>query len=557
MSLSPQEWHARALALEQTGQRIAALGLLVDALAEHPRNARLHNSAGSMAMRGGDATAAAASFAAALAHEPGNLEFVINRAIALGGCGRHDEALAVLRAQEQSGKAIARYWSARGASARAANDPAEAAACYDRCLALDAGHAKALHGRARTALDRGEDDALERFNAALAVNAADADLWLGKAQALDAAGEPVEARRIAEQLVAQAPQWLDALKFLAQLRLAAGEANFADHYADAAARAPQDPSIPAAHAAVLAGLDYTKLATDVAAAASERFPQSPRFALLEAIYAGEAGDNARAEAIWLRLADDTPERRIHEARHRIRRGELDRAEQLLTSVLEQSTMVHSAYALLGLIWRLTGDGRAEWLHGQEGLVRLLPLREAGVLPRAIARLHELHDHSPLPLGQSLRGGTQTRHILFHRHEAVFGELQRAILATLDDYRDGLPPADSTHPLLRHRDDPWRLAGSWSVRLHGGGDYHTSHIHPEGMLSSALYLIVPEDAHGDGQRGWLEIGRPPPDLRLDLGPLQTIRPAEAHLALFPSTLYHGTRPFGDAQRMTVAFDVVQS
>ncbi|NBC88460.1 MAG: hypothetical protein GVX90_03010, partial [Alphaproteobacteria bacterium] len=120
------------------------------------------------------------------------------------------------------------------------------------------------------------------------------------------------------------------------------------------------------------------------------------------------------------------------------------------------------------------------------------------------------------------------------------------------------------PLLRHRETPWRLLGSWSVRLagsgSGGGDYHTAHIHPQGILSSALYLVVPEEAHApvaEGARppGWLEIGRPPPDLGLDLPPLTTIEPREGHLALFPSTLYHGTTPFGSAERMTVAFDVV--
>jgi len=48
---------------------------------------------------------------------------------------------------------------------------------------------------------------------------------------------------------------------------------------------------------------------------------------------------------------------------------------------------------------------------------------------------------------------------------------------------------------------------------------------------------------------------PPDLGLDLPPLRTIEPQPGYLALFPSTLYHGTTPFGSAERMTVAFDVV--
>ncbi len=55
-------------------------------------------------------------------------------------------------------------------------------------------------------------------------------------------------------------------------------------------------------------------------------------------------------------------------------------------------------------------------------------------------------------------------------------------------------------------------------------------------------------------GHIELGRPPPKLRIDLEPRYTLRPIPGYLALFPSTLYHGTRPFSDGRRMTVAFDV---
>jgi len=34
----------------------------------------------------------------------------------------------------------------------------------------------------------------------------------------------------------------------------------------------------------------------------------------------------------------------------------------------------------------------------------------------------------------------------------------------------------------------------------------------------------------------------------------IKPERGKLALFPSTLYHGTRNFAEGERMTVAFDV---
>jgi hypothetical protein len=97
--------------------------------------------------------------------------------------------------------------------------------------------------------------------------------------------------------------------------------------------------------------------------------------------------------------------------------------------------------------------------------------------------------------------------------------------------------------------------SWSVRLAGGG-FHAAHFHPGGILSSACYISLPDDLPGSPEKsGWLEIGRPPPELGLDLPPLATFEPKAGHLVLFPSYLFHGTRPFAGGERLTVAFDLV--
>ena len=185
--------------------------------------------------------------------------------------------------------------------------------------------------------------------------------------------------------------------------------------------------------------------------------------------------------------------------------------------------------------------------------------DADLLERARTRLWSLHDAAGMPLAQSLRGGSQTRGVLFHRPEPVLLELQQAILSTLQSYRNDLPKCDPKHPLLHARDTAWQLAGSWSVRLGSGGDRHAAHIHPAGLISSALYLSLPTAVEGAQREGWLEIGRPPADLGLELEPLVTIQPKQGHMALFPSTLYHGTTPFGAGQskgeRLTVAFDVI--
>ena len=75
----------------------------------------------------------------------------------------------------------------------------------------------------------------------------------------------------------------------------------------------------------------------------------------------------------------------------------------------------------------------------------------------------------------------------------------------------------------------------------------------GWLSSALYVALPPDL-GENQAGWLKIGEPQAQLGVDLPPLRTIEPKPGRLVLFPSTMWHGTRPFEAGERLTVAFDV---
>ena len=60
---------------------------------------------------------------------------------------------------------------------------------------------------------------------------------------------------------------------------------------------------------------------------------------------------------------------------------------------------------------------------------------------------------------------------------------------------------------------------------------------------------------EAKEGWLEIGRPPPELKVDLPPLRLEEPRPGKLVLFPSYVFHGTRPFGAGERLTVAFDVI--
>ena len=114
---------------------------------------------------------------------------------------------------------------------------------------------------------------------------------------------------------------------------------------------------------------------------------------------------------------------------------------------------------------------------------------------------------------------------------------------------------SRHPLLREPRTPIRFSGSWSVRLSGAG-YHINHVHPAGWISSAFYVALPEAHMGGAEHaGWLSLGEVT-ELGLDLPPIRLVEPKPGRLVLFPSTMWHGTRPFAAGERLTVAFDVAR-
>ena len=543
---------ARAIELERSGRLGDALGTALALMEKASDDPAVRNDLGSLLNRLGRPAEAEVQFRAAMALDPARPDYAINAAIAATRAGFCKSAVTLLDDYHDRAASLPKYWTVRANAARSDGQLAEAERCYEKAARIDSSNAIAAQGRAQVALERGRPEALSLFEKASQADPSNPYVWRGRAEALALAGELQSALALARQIVGQAPQWREGLQLLAQLNLAVGETDFAAHYREAATRHPNDQAIIFDWIAVLAGLGLHEQAAEVARLGTVRFPDIPRFGLLTAVHESNAGDFARADQYFDRNASEDEEHLVHEARHHIRRSEYDGAARALDKVLDFQPWHLSAWALRDIVWRLTEDARHEWLHGQDGLLQFLALEDFAELEnRLIPALDALHDKSSLPLGQSLRGGTQTRGQLLQRYEPVFGELDRAINKTLDRYRNALPVTDITHPLLRHRDARWTISGSWSVRLTGGGDHHTAHIHPGGIVSSAAYLVLPERETGEGS---LEIGRPPPDLFLDLPPLQTIEPQAGHLALFPSTLYHGTTSFAAGSRMTVAFDV---
>jgi hypothetical protein len=72
----------------------------------------------------------------------------------------------------------------------------------------------------------------------------------------------------------------------------------------------------------------------------------------------------------------------------------------------------------------------------------------------------------------------------------------------------------------------------------------------------LYLKLPPDL-GQENAGFLALGDPrTPTFQVDARPDRLIEPKPGRLVLFPSYMWHGTLPFGEGERVTVAFDVAR-
>lgn len=547
----PRPWHLFALVAERNGRPADALAAFQRAISLGPRDAGLWLDLAER-LADVDHDAALDAYTRALGYAPRSVSAYLGRARLLHRLGRAEQARADLLRVYQLEPQRLDGWLARGALEIDAGIPASAVIAYDRALAIAPSHLPAAIGRARAALEMGDtSDALARFEALAATSPDDRGIAMGEAEAREFAGRDRPHRRLAE-VVGRHPDWAEGQALLARMAWEDGTEEFDRPLRAAIEQTPHDTALHDALITALAGVDRHEQAADAAADAA-RLTGERRFVLEEAAQAGGGGDLDRATALFATLPADMPGSTLHRTRHEIRLGNLDCAESLASSVIASEPDAVAAWALIDLLWRARGDDRATWLHGQNGLIRQHQLAlDAESIASIVDCLRGLHHRRRHPIGQSMRGGTQTRGRLFSRPDAPLRQLLTAIGETVQAHWRALPARDERHPLLRHRDRTPALSGSWSVRLTAGG-HHVPHVHPHGLLSSASYWLVPP-ADGVHDTGWLEVGRPPADLMLDVAPIARFEPEPGTLVLFPSTAFHGTTSFPAGERITAAFDI---
>lgn len=431
----------------------------------------------------------------------------------------------------------------------------EARDAFDAALRLEPSSRSCAEGRARVAISLREDDAPEHCARALAFHDHDPGLQI-QMIATAAVELGVAVIPLLEAHLARHPQDIIAHELLADLRAQAGAGEAStDSYVAALSRAPEDRALLMSFWDILSRSGRYLEALESMDANRSKFSNDRAFAILEIAIAGHSRQIDRASKL-LEQMDHRPDAELARGLNRLQTARPGEAALHLEAVVAAQPDNFEAWSLLELAWRINGDRRHQWLVGQPGLYGASELALShSQLADIAAILRTLHRSSAQPIGQSVRGGTQTAGQLFIRHEPEIGFLTDALAVAIRQFVGGLPPIDLRHPLLKHRNMGMAFGPSWSVRFTGSG-HHAAHFHPGGILSSACYISLPDNlANSDEMPGWLEIGRPPVEVGLDLPPLATFEPRPGRLVLFPSLLFHGTRPFAGGERLTVAFDLV--
>lgn len=466
------------------------------------------------------------------------------------------EALPVVEAATRRFPTNARLWQWTGLLCRALDDRAAAIPAFETAARLAPDDARIAHGYARVLLEAGRPS-LAAFERARGLAPSDADVLLGLYAAVSALGQSDRAIRELDGLLARNDAWIAGHRDLLHLRWMMGDraGSVASIERSLAANPRHEELWLLLISTLVQGdrFDETLAAIDRARRALGKLPFLVAY---EAVALSETGSVAAADACFAQLAGLSDiQVAVRLVRHQLRNNRIDEAAQLVDRWIDAPDAT-PIWPYASVAWRLSGDARHDWLEGQRGLVSVVDLvDELPSIPPLADLLRSLHLARSQHLDQSVRGGTQTNGPLLSRTEPEIRALRRALVAAAQSHIGQLPPVDPRHPTLSARRDRIpRFSGSWSVRLQGQG-FHANHVHPAGWLSSALYIGLPESMDAsDAHAGWLVLGEPQAELGLTLPATRLVEPRIGRLVLFPSTMWHGTRPFRNGERLTVAFDV---
>lgn len=587
----------QALRLLQEGRLDQADAWCQRVLAVEPDNALVIHVHALVHRQVGRFEQAEALMRRSVALAPGNPEFLTNLAQLLAARGKMDESCATFESAiavdgsfrpallglvrhagrigrfalaEQHARRLIRLngndaeaWSALGIALQGQGNSLAATSALERAVALAPGYRAARHQLAAVLCDdERAERALEQIEQAERAGLADPRMMLTRARALVQLDRYDDAEVVLAGVLAAAPFDLECHFLLAQLRHVRGDADFSRSFREVSSRTDAPVAVRSGYADVLRRAGDNEAAEQLLTRLIQE--QGPVPALLGSLSTVLQALGRHHEAVDLarRAVDAQP-------------GDTATAEGYVVALLSAGeprqalpTVEHfRRLAPTDQRWityradvaRQLGDALFDELCNVKRFVQCYDITP----PQGYASLHDFHEalrpalearhrQTLHPLDQSLRFGTQTSRGLLATGEEVIEALLAAFAEPLAEYQARLG-YDPTHPFRSRNRGRANVSGCWSVRLRRGG-FHVNHIHPQGWISSAYYVSVPDEVEDNSLRsGWIKFGEPLNSMPCGEA-IEFVQPREGRLVLFPSYLWHGTTAIhGDQPRLTVAFD----
>lgn len=370
---------------------------------------------------------------------------------------------------------------------------------------------------------------------------------------VDKAPRPALARANLAQFYALADEWDEATSILEV----------------AVSQEPNNIELKIKHADMLANSGQWREALMIYEAAVKKFPENPSLLRSTAISAQMSKQSTRAVELYTRtMAAGLTDRMIYSnlIGALIELGRIDEAHRhasdwcaampsdieamAFMALLEVEVGNHEAASRWFDFGRFVKGHNIETPEGYDNLSSFNRAIEAVVLKHD--RLETPPEDHPTWHHPALRIGPDIN----NDHAGPVGELEKQMRIAVDRYFAECPN-DDNHPFLATEPTDYDIV-AWSAVLDGEGN-QKPHIHMSGYLSGCYYVTIPDEVSGSGadNAGAFEMGRPPEELPFKADfPVETVKPHEGLMLLFPAFMYHGTVPFKSRQkRICVAFDVI--
>ena len=332
---------------------------------------------------------------------------------------------------------------------------------------------------------------------------------------------------------------------------------------------PGDMNLRLRQANLLCGAERWRDALVIFEAAVKKLPDNASLLKSTGIAAQMSGQLTRASELYIRaLAQGPVDRDVYSnlIAALIELGRIDEAHRHAAGWLEALPADIEAMAFLALLEVECGNTSevSKWFDFSrfvKGHTVAPPEAYAGLdeFNRALEGVVLGHDRLEMP---------PEDHPTWHHPKLRIGpdinnaeggpvkELEALMRRAVDEYF-ATADNDDGHPFLSQKPDDYDIY-AWSAVLDGEGN-QKPHIHMSGYLSGCYYVTIPDEVSGSGadNAGAFEMGRPPEELPFKAEfPVETVKPSEGLMLLFPAFMYHGTVPFkSDSKRICVAFDVI--